>query len=98
MKGLHTSLIIVVAAIVILIVALVVLTIFGVGIQTFTTMVQAEPFCVSQCQSSCTITKTMPPTWKADSLMVGTGAAAVKKSCADVVGAASNDCKDKCAP
>lgn len=96
MRGLHTSLVIVVAAIVILIVALVVLSIFGIGIQTFTTMVQAESFCVSQCQVSCSTTQTMPLTWNAQSVMVGTGAQAVKKSCATVVAVTS--CTGKCAP
>ncbi len=90
MRGLHTSLVIVVAAIVILIVALVVLTIFGVGIQTFSTMVQAESFCVAQCQSSCTITNIMPPTWKADSVKVGNDI----KSCEVVVGVGT--CTGKC--
>ncbi len=92
MKGLHTSLVIVVAAIVILIVALVVLTIFGVGIQTFSTMVQAESFCVSQCQASCRITNTMPVTWNADSIKVNNEIT----SCATEVGGAG--CTGKCAP
>ena len=93
MRGLHTSLIIVVAAIVILIVALVVLTIFGVGIQTFSTMVQAESFCVSQCQASCRITNIMPVTWKAESVKVGDGPL---QSCESLVGGAG--CSGKCAP
>jgi hypothetical protein len=92
MRGLHTSLVIVVAAIVILIVALIVISIFGVGIQTFTTITQAESFCVSQCTASCSITKTMPPTWNAVSVKVG----ADTKSCADVVKVST--CTGKCKP
>ena len=63
MKGLHTSLVVVIAAIVILIVALVVLTIFGVGIAPVSSLSNANAQCRNLCQATCRVTGSMPPTW-----------------------------------
>jgi hypothetical protein len=61
-KGMSESLVIVVAAIVILIVALIVLTIFGVGMKTATSIYDAQNQCNAMCTSSCKATG-QPPTF-----------------------------------
>lgn len=70
MKALHTSLVIVVAAIVILIVALVVLTVFGVGITPMRTITDAKSNCLTQGSISCQVAGSPPLTWNSPSVMV----------------------------
>lgn len=59
----HTSLVIVVAAIVILITALVLVTIFGVGIGQVASITQAKNNCITQALASCRATNALPITW-----------------------------------
>lgn len=94
MRGLHTSLVIVVAAIVILIVALIVLTIFGVGVSSFSSIAEAKSQCITMCQASCRITQQVPLTWKTANMRVA-GAAPIPCSDASLAGVA--DCTGVCA-
>ena len=65
MKGLSTTLIIVISAVVILVAALVVLTIFGQGVSQVATLAQAKSTCEAAGKASCSTTGALPPTWKA---------------------------------
>ena len=94
MKGLHTSLVIVVAAIVILIVALVVLTIFGVGITPVRSITDATAQCTMLCKATCRTTNSMPPTWDVKTMLVNN----VLTSCATATTVASSACTGVCAP
>jgi hypothetical protein len=64
MKGLSTSLVVVVTAIVILVVALIVITIFTSGINTFRNVAEASNYCSTMAASSCAATGKLPPTWE----------------------------------
>lgn len=87
MKALHTSLVIVVAAIVILIVALVVLTIFGVGITPMRSITDAKSSCLIQGSISCQAAGSPPITWNSPSVMVNN----VMMSCS--LATECSDCK-----
>lgn len=65
MKGISTTLIIIVTAIVILVAALVVLTIFGSGIQPIVDITVARNTCLQQAGVTCTASNQMPVTWTA---------------------------------
>ena len=65
MKGLSTSLVVVITAIVILVVALVVLTIFGVGVGQVGSIAEAETQCISIATSACKTAGDLPPNWDA---------------------------------
>jgi len=62
MKGLSTTILIVITAVVILVAALVILTIFGTGMQTVGTVAQAQSMCVNEAAISCPI-GWPPATW-----------------------------------
>ena len=70
MKGLQTSLNVVIAAIVILIVALVLLTIFGVGITPVRTITGAVANCDAVGAASCLTVGSLPATWSSQSFLV----------------------------
>lgn len=61
MKGLSTTILIVVTAVVILVAALVLLTIFSQGIQNVTTITQGQAL----CQASAQVTGCLSGTWSA---------------------------------
>ena len=73
MKGLSTSLIVVVTAIVLLVVALVILTIFSTGISQFGSIAEAQNYCASIASTSCAATGKMPPTWYTAKIKTPTG-------------------------
>jgi predicted PurR-regulated permease PerM len=62
MKGLSTTIILVVTVVVILVAALVVLTIFAQGIQTVATITQAQTMCSTEASISCPM-GWPPTTW-----------------------------------
>ena len=70
MRALHTTVNIVVAAVVIIIAALVILTIFGMGITPVSTMTELRSQCSIQGVSSCQATGNPPPGWNSPSVMV----------------------------
>jgi hypothetical protein len=82
MKGLSTSLVIVVTAIVILVVALVILTIFGTGITRFNTIAEARNFCYGIGVPSCETTGTLPAGWSRNTYETPQGI----QTCAQLVG------------
>ena len=63
MKGLSTTLVIVISAVVILVAALVVLTIFGQGVGQVATLAQASSSCQTEGRASCSTTGILPTTW-----------------------------------
>lgn len=63
MYGLSESFTIVIAAIVVLIVALIILTIFGAGVSTATSIYDAKNQCNSMCRASCRTTGQTPITY-----------------------------------
>ncbi|MCK4496952.1 MAG: hypothetical protein KAU24_02070 [Candidatus Aenigmarchaeota archaeon] len=71
MKGISTTLVIIVTAIVILVAALVVLTIFGGGITPIVDLTRAKSMCVSEGAIACTSTGNLPTTWYAQTKTVG---------------------------
>lgn len=87
MKGLSTSLIVVITAIVVLVVALVLLTIFGTGIQKFNSLGEAQNFCFSVGVPSCQASGQLPISWARDLHETPSG----KMTCADLAGANCND-------
>ncbi|MCK4715128.1 MAG: hypothetical protein KAT35_06105 [Candidatus Aenigmarchaeota archaeon] len=87
MKALHTSLVIVVAAIVILIVALIILTIFGVGVTPMRSITDARSQCFTQGSISCQTAGSPPITWNSPSVMVNN----VMMSCSLATGC--TDCR-----
>ena len=95
MRGLHTSLIIVVAAIVILVVALIVLTIFGVGIGGVSDYLTQRNICVSTYTSSCSVTGTEPPNWNSQ-MQVNVDGSIEYKSCANLIQCSCADREARC--
>jgi hypothetical protein len=85
MKGISTTLVIIVTAIVILVAALVVLTIFGGGIQPVVDLTTQRNLCIQQGAATCSTTGQMPPTWKVE-LQYREGNAVVKGTCEDITG------------
>ncbi len=83
MKGLQTTLWIVIAAILALIIALVLLTIFGGSVASFSTLTDATNFCRNQCQISCSAIQQPPLGWSANKVKV----AGDTKTCQELVGA-----------
>ena len=79
MKGLSTTLIIVISAVVILVAALVVLTIFGQGASVVASLAQARSVCNSQAAQSYETVGVMPINWDVPSVNVN----GELKSCAD---------------
>ena len=65
MKGISTTLVIIVTAIVVLIAALVVLTIFGEAIWPIADITNARNMCIQQAGATCVSVGTLPPTWTA---------------------------------
>lgn len=63
LKGMSTTLVIIVAAVVILVTALVILAIFGTGIVPVVGISQAKAQCQAAADSSCALTNQLPPTW-----------------------------------
>jgi len=65
MRGLSTSMIVVITIVVLLVVALVVLTIFSGGIGQISSVTDFENSCRAQAQASCAVgtLKMLPPTW-----------------------------------
>jgi hypothetical protein len=63
MKGLSTTILIVVTAVVILVAALVLLAIFGNVIGNVVPITQARNICIQQGAATCPITHTKPPNW-----------------------------------
>jgi len=85
MKGLSTTILIVVTAVVILVAALVMLTIFGSGIQNVATISQAQTMCSTEASISCPL-GWPPATWGAATKRIQ--ATGELKSCDNLV-----DCK-----
>lgn len=90
MKALHTSLVIVISAIVILIAALVVLTVFGTGITPMRSITDARSFCLTQGSYSCQATGSPSLGWSSPSVMVNN----VMQSCGQLTNcpAATDTC------
>ncbi len=65
MKGISTTLIIIVTAIVILVAAIVVLTIFGEAIWPIVDITQARSTCIQQAGATCLASGRLPTTWNA---------------------------------
>jgi hypothetical protein len=82
MKGLETTLWIVIAAILALIIALVLLTMFGTSVASFSTLTDANNFCNNQCQISCKTLQQIPLGWATNKIKV----AGDVKTCQDIVG------------
>ncbi len=81
MKGLSTTILIVVSAVVILVAALVVLAIFGKGITPVTDMATARNICIQKGSTVCTTLKDYPGDWNSANILVE----GQYKSCADIV-------------
>jgi hypothetical protein len=92
MKGLSTTILIVVTAVVILVAALVLLTIFGTGIQNVATISQAQSLCLTSAQTSCAF-GAWPTTWNAVNVRISGG---TPQSCGQVLSDCSqcSDLKD----
>ena len=86
MKGISTTLIIVVTAIVILVAALVVLSIFGQGITPITDITQARNICQQQVAVTCQAIGQVPPTWHQNTMRQGD----IMVSCSELV----DNCRD----
>jgi hypothetical protein len=89
MKGLSTSIVIVVTAVVILVAALVILTIFGGGMGSVGTLTNFRTQCIAQCQVTCPL-GSLPPTWTMTVKIQGTD-----QSCATATGV-SGTCGGEC--
>jgi len=84
MRGISTTLVIVVTAIVILVAALVVLTIFGGGIQPVVDWTSKQSLCMTEYASVCAATDKEPPTWNVK-MDVTIGGEVKSCSCANLV-------------
>lgn len=71
MKALSTTILIVVTAVVILVAALVMLTIFGGGVGTVSTLTSFRTQCATQCSMTCKL-GSVPPTWNVKTTVQGT--------------------------
>ena len=71
MKGLSTTILIVVSAVVILVAALVVLTIFGGGMGQVSSITQFKNNCKLQAKTTCSSFGTLPPTWELEVMVQG---------------------------
>ncbi len=94
MKGISTTLVIIVTAIVILVAALVVLTIFGGGIQPIVDITEARNICLQQAAQSCSITGVLPPTWNVPTMNVRENNIVAPYPCSHVKIANCNKCED----
>lgn len=82
MKGLSTTMVIVITVIVVLIAALIVLTIFGGVIGNVGTLIEARNSCSLEWKASCETARSLPLTWGLFTKNVqGEGL----KSCADLL-------------
>jgi len=90
MKGLSTTILIVVSAVVILVAALVVLAIFGSGITPITDFAQARSICMQRGASVCATLKTLPSDWYSTNLNIN----GQYKSCSDSEIAGSCKCEE----
>jgi hypothetical protein len=90
MKGLSTTLVIVITAVVILVAALVILTIFGRGVGQVATLAEASSVCNTQGRTSCSTAGVLPITWGVpDKNVEGQGLI----SCSDVL---KDTCTSSC--
>jgi hypothetical protein len=89
-KGMSTTLVIIVSAVVILVTALVLLTIFGTGIAPVGSLAEARNNCELQGRQLCITTGQLPPTWTLKTMNLN----GVMTSCDDVCtqGSAGNNC------
>jgi hypothetical protein len=92
MKGISTTLVIIVTAIVILVAALVVLTIFGGGMQPIVDMTQGRNICLQQVAQSCSLTGDVPPTWNVPTMNVRINNQVVAMPCSSPDLANCHDC------
>jgi hypothetical protein len=88
MKGLSTTILIVVSAVVILVAALVVLAIFSGGIKPVTDFSQAKAICMQRGASVCSTLKALPNDWYSTNMLVDGN----YKSCSDLEVAGSCKC------
>jgi hypothetical protein len=93
MKGISTTLVIIVTAIVILVAALVVLTIFGGGITPIVDLTTQRNICLQQAASICQTTGKMPPTWDT-TFQYREGDQVKTGSCEDLPGLTGCGCQD----
>ena len=91
LKGMSTTLVIIVAAVVILVTALVLLTIFASSMTPIGSITQAQNQCALQARQLCETTGALPPTWELNTMIVD----GVPSSCADFCGSGTSACKDK---
>ena len=66
MKGISTTLWIIIAAILALVVGLILLTMFGSSVASFASLADARNFCKNQCTISCNTLNQMPINWDAN--------------------------------
>ncbi|MCK4496951.1 MAG: hypothetical protein KAU24_02065 [Candidatus Aenigmarchaeota archaeon] len=92
MKGISTTLVIIVTAIVILVAALVVLTIFGGGMTPIVDWTSKQSLCMTEYVSICAATGSEPPAWNVKVDVTISGEVRLC-SCADLVGECA--CKDR---
>jgi hypothetical protein len=92
MKGISTTLVIIITAVVVLVAALVVLSIFGGGIQPVVDITQARSVCLSEAAGTCSLTGQMPSTWNSPIKSVNVGGRTVAMACSDGQLAACSDC------
>jgi len=92
MKGISTTLVIIVTAIVILVAALVVLTIFGGGITPIVDITQAKNMCASEGAIVCSATGQLPTNWNIQTKTVGE--ARTPTSCFELLGGSSCKCEN----
>ena len=84
MKGISTTLVIIVTAIVILVAALVVLTIFSGGITPVVDFTSKQSLCMAEYASVCAATDSEPPAWNVKVDVTISGEVRLC-SCADLV-------------
>lgn len=85
MRGIATTLVIIVTAIVILVAALVILTIFGGGVEPVVEWTSKQSLCMTEYSSICVTTDKEPPTWYAKARVTVLGAEFKFCSCDDLV-------------
>ena len=90
MRGISSTVWIVIVVIVMVVAAVVILNMFGVGISQVATFSEARNICIQQFTTNCMANGVVPPTWSMTTLNVG----GEQTSCADLV---TCTCEDKVA-
>lgn len=91
LKGMSTTLVIIVTAVVVLVTALVLLTIFGGSMTPIGSITQAQNQCALQAKQLCETTGALPPTWELNTMVVD----GTPRSCAYFCRSGTGACDNK---